>query len=205
MLKIHITIILLTFTFSVYANISLNNNLDASESIQKILDTSIEALKKLDKENKRNLKEVETLINEILFPNIDADRGTKYALEQHWYELTNAQKQLAKDYIINSLMDDYAGFLTTYDSFDKLDIKVIPGNTIKANRTIVHLKITANNEEIETPIAFKLIHNEKWQVYDLIISGVSLMKNYKKSFSSIIRRKGIKGLFERINKKNKAN
>jgi phospholipid transport system substrate-binding protein len=33
-----------------------------------------------------------------------------------------------------------------------------------------------------------------WKVYDVVIDGVSLVTNYRSSFSSTIRQKGIDGL-----------
>jgi phospholipid transport system substrate-binding protein len=43
-----------------------------------------------------------------------------------------------------------------------------------------------------------------WKVYDVAISGVSLVTNYRSSFSSIIRKDGMDGLIEQLDSHNGA-
>jgi hypothetical protein len=46
-----------------------------------------------------------------------------------------------------------------------------------------------------------MIRSSHWRVYDLVFSGVSLIKNYKAQFNSHIKRKGMDSLIKKINKK----
>jgi phospholipid transport system substrate-binding protein len=41
-----------------------------------------------------------------------------------------------------------------------------------------------------------MIRSSHWRVYDLVFSGVSLIKNYKAQFNSHIKRKGMDSLIE---------
>ena len=43
-----------------------------------------------------------------------------------------------------------------------------------------------------------------WKVYDLTIAGVSLVQNYRSSFSSEMQKGGIDGLIQTLATKNKA-
>ena len=42
-----------------------------------------------------------------------------------------------------------------------------------------------------------------WKVYDVIVSGVSLVTNYRGSFAREVRSKGIAGLIQMLSEKNK--
>ena len=42
---------------------------------------------------------------------------------------------------------------------------------------------------------------DEWFVYDVIIDGVSLVKNYRKQFSAIIEKEKISGLIEKMEEK----
>jgi len=51
------------------------------------------------------------------------------------------------------------------------------------------------------PISLKMIRSSQWRVYDVVFSGVSLMKNYRAQFDSHIKRKGIDSLVAKTLKK----
>lgn len=54
----------------------------------------------------------------------------------------------------------------------------------------------------ETPIVYRLKKKQqKWLVYDVIIDGVSLVKNYRKQFSVIIRKEHYAGLIRQMEEK----
>ena len=52
------------------------------------------------------------------------------------------------------------------------------------------------------PIGYSLIKKDgKWMVYDMVIDGVSLIANYRRQFSKIIRKEGYPGLVKRLQTK----
>ena len=54
----------------------------------------------------------------------------------------------------------------------------------------------------ETPIVYRLKKKQqKWLVYDVIIDGVSLVKNYRKQFSVIIQKEQYSGLIRQMEEK----
>jgi phospholipid transport system substrate-binding protein len=53
------------------------------------------------------------------------------------------------------------------------------------------------------PISYAMyLSDGGWKVYDVAISGVSLVTNYRSSFSSIIRKDGIDSLIEQLGDRN---
>ncbi|NNJ92462.1 MAG: ABC transporter substrate-binding protein, partial [Gammaproteobacteria bacterium] len=53
------------------------------------------------------------------------------------------------------------------------------------------------------PVDYRLIQSgESWKVYDVVIDGMSLVSNYRSSFSGEIRRSGIDGLIKSLQNHN---
>jgi len=46
-----------------------------------------------------------------------------------------------------------------------------------------------------------MIRENKWRIYDVVFSGVSLIKNYRAQFNSHIKRKGLDSLIAKVIKK----
>jgi ABC-type transporter MlaC component len=88
------------------------------------------------------------------------------------------------------LIDDYAGVLISYKDLDSLKIKADPKIKQRDNLAIVALNITTNTKNEDLIIATKMIKTDIWRVYDLVVSGVSLIKTYEQQFNSYIKRKG---------------
>ena len=52
-------------------------------------------------------------------------------------------------------------------------------------------------------VVYKLHNrNDPWQVYDIVVSDLSLVLQYKSSFASEIERNGIDGLLKLLREKN---
>jgi phospholipid transport system substrate-binding protein len=54
----------------------------------------------------------------------------------------------------------------------------------------------------EVPLDYMLrLRNDQWRVYDVIVEGVSLVKNYRSQFSSILSKNPPSVLLEQVRKK----
>ena len=72
----------------------------------------------------------------------------------------------------------------------------------KGNFAEVQTKVVS--PKVQIPLDYRLlIKNDEWRVYDVVIDGVSLMKNYRGQFSRIIKSSNYDGLLEQL--RNKAN
>ena len=58
-------------------------------------------------------------------------------------------------------------------------------------------------ETLEIPVDYRMFKNKDgiWKVYDIIVEGVSLVKNYRTQFASILRTKKPAQLIEQLNEK----
>ncbi|MDC9715348.1 MAG: ABC transporter substrate-binding protein [Gammaproteobacteria bacterium] len=165
---------------------------------------ALSSLKELRKQNKATLENVRTLIKIKLLPNIAMDVSARLALEKHWNTLNNQQQYIFQQYITESLIRDYAGVLGAYERLDSINISVNPKVKRKGNKALVKLLIAFNENPNPFKVTLKMVYSDRWRVYDLMFSGVSLIKNYQAQFDSHIRRKGIDSLIKKtINKLSK--
>jgi len=166
-----------------------------------IMVNALSSLKELRKSGKGTPDNIKALINIKLMPHIAMDVSTELSLKKHWHKLNNKQKHLFQQYITHSLMKDYAGILGSYKELDSVSITVDPNIKRKKNKAIVKLIIVVNDDPKPVKVALKMIRSNQWRVYDVIFSGVSMVKNYAAQFNSHIKRKGIDSLVIKIEKK----
>jgi len=166
-----------------------------------IIVNNLSSLKALRKQNKASIENVEHLIKVKLLPNIATNIATELTLKKHWLKLSDQQKLIFKAYIVQSLIKDYAGILGSYEKLESVKITVDPKIKRKGNKAIVKLVINLGDNPKPIHVTLKMIRSNQWRAYDLVFSGVSLMKNYRAQFNSHIRRKGIDSLVSKISKK----
>jgi phospholipid transport system substrate-binding protein len=166
-----------------------------------IMVNALSSLKELRKQSKDSTENIQTLIRIKLLPNIAMDVSTELALKKHWNKLSAQQKSIFQKYIIQSLIKDYAGILGAYENLNTINIAVDPKVKRKDNKAIVKLIVNLDNDPKPINITLKMIRTSKWRLYDVIFSGVSMIKNYRAQFNSHIKRKGIDSLVAKVMKK----
>ncbi|NYT52156.1 MAG: ABC transporter substrate-binding protein [Candidatus Vesicomyosocius endoextente] len=166
-----------------------------------IMVSALTSLKELKKQKRATKKNIEALTRLKILPNIAINVSTKIALNKYWDNLNIQQKQFFKYYISESLIQDYVGILSNYDKLDSVHISVDPDVKRKNDKAIVRLIININNDPIPSIISLKMIRFNTWRVYDIVFSGISIVKNYRAQFNSYIRRNGIDGLIRKSKQK----
>jgi phospholipid transport system substrate-binding protein len=122
---------------------------------------------------------------------------SRSALAKNWKKATPQeqerfvelfQKLLGNVYI--TAMEEYAGETVRYGK------ERVEGERASVETFIVR----AGSGEI--PVNYRLrVRSGRWLVYDVTVEGVSIISNYRGSFNSIVRKNGISGLLEQLDKK----
>jgi phospholipid transport system substrate-binding protein len=148
---------------------------------------------KNDKENlSDNPARVYQLVEAKILPNFDFNRMTQLAVGKHWPRATAQQKQALVSEFRNLLVRTYSSSLLEFSN-QAVEFKPM---TIKPDDTdvTVHSEIRQPGGQ-PIPIDYSMYKTAfGWKVYDVAIDSVSLVTNYRASFSSTIRQSGIDGL-----------
>lgn len=141
-----------------------------------------------------NLKKVYELVEAKILPNFDFNRMTQLAVGKHWSSASPQQKQSLVSEFRNLLVRTYATSLTAFSnqSVDFKPLSMAPGED----------DVTVKSEVKQPggqaiPIDYSMYKTAfGWKVYDVNIDGVSLVTNYRASFSNTIRQSGMDGLIK---------
>ena len=113
----------------------------------------------------------------------------------NWKKFSPAQKVAFKDAFTELLRNTYIDTLDSYDG-QKL---VYTGETFSKDKKKVEVKTLFKNGANAYPVNFRmLISSGEWFVYDVIIEGISMIKNYREQFRGILASSTPEELIKRI-------
>lgn len=140
------------------------------------------------------------LIDAKVLPHFDFAYMTQLAVGKNWARATPAQKQQLISEFRRLLVRTYSSSLTEYRN---QTIEYKPSN-VAANADEATVK-TLINQPGGQPLAIDYsMHkvNNAWKVYDIVVDNVSLVTNYRNSFSTTVRQSGIDGLIKMLADRN---
>jgi len=165
------------------------NDLNAPQQVIKETSDLVYKVVQNDKSKLDDRNYVFELVNEILEPRVDLDKVSKLVLGKYWRTANDEQKVQFQKEFKGLLVNTYA---TAFKEFDEWTIHFIPmpfDSTEK--RLIVKTEII---QPSRPPVAvdYRMALNEtgEWKAYDVIIEGISMVTNYKASFSKTIKAAG---------------
>jgi phospholipid transport system substrate-binding protein len=164
--------------------------------VQKVLTTMVEPAFK-DQSREVKIAKIRSIINEIF----DYTELSKRTLGREWAKF-NATQQAEFVKLFSDLLEKtYADRLLAYSNekvvFDK-------ENMLNEGQAEVFSNVlTADGKKI--PLDYRLVLKDgKWRVYDVIIEGISMVKNYRDQFRDILAKDSpeqvLKMLREKVSK-----
>jgi phospholipid transport system substrate-binding protein len=125
---------------------------------------------------------------------------SKRTLSRNWKKL-NSDQQKEFALLLGKLLGNvYMARLMKYT-----DEKVVftKESMLSEKRAEVQSKIFSQGREI--PLNYRVIlKNGEWRVYDVVIEGVSLIKNYRSQFKNILRKNSPEKMLQMLRKKVRA-
>ncbi len=188
----------LIFVFPVWAMAMAPDRL-VDRTVREVLDIieQDEKLRNGDKEKMLNLIEVKIL------PHFNFNRMTRLAMGRHWSEATPEQQQTIVNQFRTLLVRTYSNALTTYRD-ETVRVNPIANLGDSMDTTVRTIVIQRQGRE-PVPIDYSMEKSPNgWKIYDVTVAGVSLVTNYRGSFSSQIRRGGVDGLIKTLADKNRS-
>lgn len=155
------------------------------------------AILKQDKEIQGgNQNRVYELVEARILPNFDFNRMTQLVIGKHWPRATARQKQELVTEFRNLMVRTYSGSLTAFTN-QTVEFKPF---VMKPDDTDVTVRSEIRQPGGQPiPIDYSMYKTAfGWKVYDVAIDSVSLVTNYRASFSSTIRQNGIDGLIRTL-------
>ena len=162
----------------------------------------IEKFKSREAELREHPERIYDTVGHMVKPHFDFEAITKSALGKHWKKATPAQRDTIVKEFSELLIRSYGMALLNY-SGKPIQYKE-PRRSKDGKRVLIQSTVEpAKGKPVD--IDYKL-HNVggKWKAYDVVISGITLVTNYRKSFDTEVGNGGIDGLIKSLEKRNEA-
>jgi phospholipid transport system substrate-binding protein len=153
----------------------------------------------LDKEStaiRRNTDSVVPLVDRLLAPNFDREYAARLVLGAHWRDATPEQRQQFAASLFRRLLRSYSAAVAEW-SADR--VKLLPlRSDPTALQVTVRTQVTDSRESI-VPVDFRMHQTaDGWKIFDVIVDGVSYVRNYHDDTDAEVTQKGLDAAIARL-------
>ena len=147
---------------------------------------------------RQNPDELYELAREIILPHIDFVAISRWILGRYWRKASKGQKiRFVKAFRV-LMVRTYAQALLEYHG---TPIQFLSAKAVDEDAVTVRAVVLAGSGS-RIPIVYSVHHRKgRWQVYDIRIDGISLVINYRGSFTAEVRKKGLEAVIAELEKK----
>ncbi|MFI3185505.1 MAG: ABC transporter substrate-binding protein [Methylococcaceae bacterium] len=153
-----------------------------------------------DKSFTKDFGKITKFVNEVIYPHTDFDRISALVLGKLWKTATEDERERFKHEFQTLLVRTYS---RAFVEFNDWSVRFLPLD-MESNATKVIVKTEILQPGIQ-PIGVDyrmLLSQGEWKAYDIMIEGVSLVTNYRSTFTNEVESKGslnavIEGLVKR--------
>lgn len=166
------------------------------ELVRKLSDDVLDIIRAEKAQTAENPQRMASLVEAAVSPYFDFRRMTMLAVGRDWRQATAEQQKRLVDGFYRMLVRTYSNALTQYRN---QTIEFKPAR-FAPDDTVVHIQ-TEIRQSGTQPINVDYVlqkSDDNWQIFDVVVAGVSLVTNYRGSFAQEIRAGGIEGLIRAL-------
>ncbi len=145
-----------------------------------------------------NDAELFALIRERILPVVDVAALSRLVLNKHWKGLSEEQRGTFTATMESLLVRSYGKSLTLLTEVERIHFPP-PTRTSSGKYVVVRSDVTFQVNE--PPLRINYVMHDKggqWRVFDLVIDGLSLVKQFRQNFDREIREDGFDALVGRL-------
>jgi len=170
----------------------------AGSEITSQLKGTIEKVIKIVKDDalKKDKQARRAALRKIIDERFNYRQMVMRSLAKNWDALSDQERQEFTALFKSLLENSYANKL---ESYRDEQINYL-GEVVKGEYALVKTEVVRKSTTIG--VDYKLIQeNGNWRVYDFVIEGVSMIRNYRSQFTKIIRRDSYEALVQKLTDK----
>lgn len=147
-----------------------------------------------DKDFTKNFAKINDFVKEVIDPHTDFNKIASLVAGKYWRRATeDERKAFEKEFkilLVRTYSRAFVGFEDWSVRFLPLDMEKSVRNVGKAKSIFVKTEILQPDKR-PFSINYRMwLVEGKWKVYDIVIEGISLVKNYRTSISAKIKKSG---------------
>jgi phospholipid transport system substrate-binding protein len=143
------------------------------------------------------------MVNEIILPRFDRRYAAQLVLGRNWRSASEEQRAAFIDAFYQSLLQKYADGVLDFNQ-DRIELLPFRGDESKP-RVVVKSLVTLN-DGTEVPVDYGLVKREAgWMVFDVIIEGISYIRNFRTEVNSEIQTSSLDAVIARLEREAQEN
>jgi len=140
------------------------------------------------------------MVDQYITPHVDLQGVSKLVLGKHWRAATAEQRERFVAQFHNLMLRTYATAVTSYNG---IQIEYLPMREERRENFATVRSVIPRSSGEGVTVDYRLhCRNAVWQLFDVIIAGVSMVTTYRTAFASEVNRSGLDGLIKTLEKKN---
>ena len=179
----------------------LAGSASAGEPLDRIRETVSEVLAVLEDETLQSPQN-QTLrrekLRQAVYRRFGFEEMARRSLGRHWRDLNAEQRQEFVGLFSDLLERSYVGKIEGSGAGSQVDY---PRETIDEEGFASVLSLITSRLGSQIDVEYRLLQRDgdtAWEVYDVVIEGVSLINNYRTQFNNVIHRTSYDGLVKQL-------
>jgi len=148
----------------------------------------------------KNPDQLKAMVLERVAPHFNFNRMIQLAMANNWAQATEQQRRALVDEFRQLMVRTYANAMFT---FRNEPVNLVDEKKLSSRSAVVRLSVT--NTSTGNPVSVLLRmenRNDRWQVIDVVVDGVSMIITYRGTFAEEVSRSGVEGLIASIQQDN---
>ena len=167
-----------------------------TEAMKGTIDQVLTVLKDESLKAPERVQERFEILEGIIAKRFDYQEMGKRTLGKHWPKLSEADRDEFVHLFQRFLSKTYAGNVDGYSGEQVEYLKE------RRKGDFAEVQTAVASEKSTISIYYRMLKStDVWKVYDVVIDGVSLVKNFRSQFGRIIEAESVEGLLERLRNK----
>ena len=174
----------------------------APDALARSVTQDVLAAVKADKDlQSGNLQKALQVVEAKVLPHFDIGHMTRLAMGRNWRQATPDQQKTLITEFRTLLVRTYTAAFTQYRN-QTVDYKPVRVGTDDSDVTVRSVINQPGSQPISVEYRMEKT-GQDWKVYDVKIEGISLVENYRTTFSAEVQKGGIEGLIQALSEKNR--
>lgn len=141
-----------------------------------------------DKSFSQNFAQVAQFVDQTIYPHTDFDKISELVLGKLWKTASADEQTRFRREFQTLLVRTYSRAFVEFKDWTVRFLPLEMGNA--ANKVVVKTEVLQPGLQPISVNYRMLLANGAWKAYDIMIEGVSLVTNYRSTFSNEVRTKG---------------
>jgi phospholipid transport system substrate-binding protein len=191
-------LIMIVFLYALFSLVFLSQAVTAHEknAAEEFLKSKLDAVFTVLQNKDLTPQAKNSQVVEIVTPMFDFELMAKLSLgKKYWPDLSREQKERFTELFIERLRQSYLNKLTAYT-----DEKIIYESPVAVKKK-VHVPTQLISKGKKISMLYKLYSsNNSWNIYDVEIEGVSIIRSYRSQFNEILQKGTFEDLLQKMQK-----